>query len=48
MIDFNLPTDYDHMDYDTFYDTCRGCTGCPLSETRTQVVVGVGAKFRIT
>ena len=33
MIDFNLPTDYDHMDYDTFYDTCRGCTGYPLSET---------------
>jgi uracil-DNA glycosylase len=42
MIDFNEPTPYDKMDFNTFYDTCRACTGCQLSETRTQVVVGKG------
>lgn len=42
MMDFNIPTEYDEMDYNTFYAKCRDCQGCKLSETRTQVVVGVG------
>ena len=30
------------MDWKTLEETCRGCTACPLAETRKNVVFGVG------
>ena len=41
-MDLNLPTPYDHLDLEAFTATCKACTACELSKTRTQVVVGHG------
>jgi uracil-DNA glycosylase family 4 len=42
MLDLNQSTPYDEMTYDPFVTTCQNCQKCPLSEKRTQVVVGHG------
>ncbi len=42
MLDLNAKTEFDSLDYDTLYQTCRSCVRCGLADTRTQVVVGYG------
>lgn len=42
MIDINQITEFNDQDYPTLSNTCRACTRCELSKTRTNVVVGSG------
>jgi DNA polymerase len=42
MLDFNSKTEFDGLDYDGLFKTCRECTRCGLAQTRIQVVVGTG------
>jgi uracil-DNA glycosylase family 4 len=42
MIDFGQRTEFDSLNYTQLHDLCQSCTRCPLSETRTHVVVGSG------
>ena len=42
MIKFDETTEFDTLDYPALESTCKTCTRCELSETRTNVVVGSG------
>ena len=42
MIDINIKTDYDSLDYPSLKEVCQSCTKCELSQNRTHVVVGSG------
>ena len=42
MLDLLQSTPYNELNYESLVPVCRSCTKCPLSETRTNVVVGHG------
>lgn len=42
MIDFDATTKYNDQNFEELSKTCKSCTKCDLSKTRTNVVVGTG------